>query len=134
MKRSPGSLYSELAKRARAQRSTSGQSYTPIGKIVLSLRHEKKISAVQVCQKAGDLDARTLAAIEKGRIHNPTLKTLRSLARGLGLGVHELLMKTEKRTEEVLFKGSQKGFFQADFTQWGLRVVSFTPLVRDFFV
>ncbi len=97
------------------------------------IRLEKKLSGVELCRRAGDLDPRTLTALEKGRIKNPTIKTLQSVARGLGVTVGDLFRSIEMKFEQNYCVGTPKGAFLLDFPRKGLKIVSFTPLIRDFF-
>lgn len=104
-----------------------------IQSIVRRIRTEKKLSGVEVCRRAGDLDPRTLNALEKGRIKNPTVKTLHSVARGLGITISDLFRPTEALQEHYYCFGGPKGAFHMEFPKKGLKIVSFTPLIRDFF-
>ena len=97
------------------------------------LRIEKGLSGADLCRRAGDLDPKTLTAVEKGRIKNPSIKTLLSLSRGLGITVGDLFRQAEMEMDRHLYLGSQKGAFQIDFPWWGVKVVSFTPFIKDFF-
>ena len=101
--------------------------------IIRSLRKEKNLTGVGLCSESGDLDPRTLTALEKGRIKNPSMKTLQSAARGLGVTVSELFRRAETFQDHYLYQGSQKGLCQLDFPLFGIRMVSFTPFVKDFF-
>lgn len=103
------------------------------GKLVRDLRLEKKMTGAELCRKSGRLDPRTLTALEKGRIKNPTLETVKSVAAGFGLSMSELLRRSEEKSSRVFYAGTQKGFFQMDFPSMGIRVVSFTPVTPDFF-
>jgi transcriptional regulator with XRE-family HTH domain len=104
-----------------------------LNRTVRILRELKKLSGAEVCRKAGDLDPRTLTALEKGRIKNPSIQTLESVARGLSLSVSELFKEAELRLDQFFYHGSQKGAYQMDFPSAGIKVVSFTPLMKDFF-
>ncbi|MFZ5802947.1 MAG: helix-turn-helix domain-containing protein [Candidatus Omnitrophota bacterium] len=104
-----------------------------IPRLVKTLRLEAGWSGAELCRRTGDLDPKTLTALEKGRIKNPTLKTLSSLARGFGLSVGDLFRHAEIDFEKNFKRGSQQGAFQVYFPKSGVRVVSFTPLLREFF-
>ncbi|MBI3312679.1 MAG: helix-turn-helix transcriptional regulator [Candidatus Omnitrophica bacterium] len=104
-----------------------------IHKMVRKLRQERGLTGVEVCRRAGDLNPKTLAAIENGHIINPSIKTFQSLARGLGVTVSELFLQTELAMERHFYVGSQKGAFQMEFPSLGVKAISFTPLNRDFF-
>lgn len=100
---------------------------------VRRLRIEKKLSGAELCRMAGDLDPRTLTAVEKGRIVNPSVKTLQSVARALEVTVSDLFREAEIAIDRHFYAGSQKGAYQIDFPAWGARAVSFTPFIRNFF-
>ena len=129
------SLYQVLAEeiKERSQRNLMSETLD-LPSAVRRLRQENKLTGVALCRKAGGgLDPRTLTALEKGRIKNPSIKTLQAVARGLGISVSELFRQTEIRIDRHFFLGSQKGAYQIDFPSWGIKIVSFTPLLKDFF-
>lgn len=128
------SIYKSLADAVQQKvEAREVQTLPDIPAIVKRIRLAKKLSGVEVCRRARDLDPRTLTALEKGRIRNPTLKTLHSLARGLGVNTEELLRSGEETPEHHFCSGNQKGAFVLDFPKKGLKIVSFTPLIHDFF-
>ncbi len=116
----------------KAGRGLDGQRLD-LPAVIRKLRKEKKFSGVDFCRKAGDLDPRTLTALEKGRIQNPSIKTLQSVARGLGITVSEIFREAETEKEEYFYAGSQKGAYQIDFPRHGIKAISFTPFTKDFF-
>ncbi len=97
------------------------------------MRKEKGLTGVELCKRAQDLDPRTLTALEKGRIKNPSIKTLESVARGLNVTISDLFRQTEAEAESYYHAGGPKGFYQMDFPAWGVKMVSYTPLTRHFF-
>lgn len=101
--------------------------------IVIRLRKERKLSSTQLCERARNLNIKTLSAIETGRIKNPSVHTLQTLAKGFGLTVGDLFRHAEMQQDRNLYVGTQKGFSQMDFPVFGVKVVSFTPFVREFF-
>lgn len=107
-------------------------SKIPLHEIIRKMREEKKMTGAEMSRRAG-MDPRTLNALEKGRIKNPSLETLDAVARGLGILVSDLFRRTEAGKKNQVILGSPKGFFQMDFPQWGIKVVSFTPWIGDFF-
>ena len=109
------------------------QENLDIGATVVRLRQERKLSAAQLCEKARDLNPKTLSAIETGRIKNPSIQTLKSLARGLGITISDLFRFVEIQDNCNLYLGNQKGFSQIDFPSFGIKAISFTPFVDDFF-
>ncbi len=100
---------------------------------VRSLRRAKGLSGAELCRRAKNLDPRTLTAVEKGRIRNPSIQTLQSLARGLGISVSDLFRQSELAMERYFQHGSQKGTFQMEFPSLGVKIVSFTPFIENFF-
>jgi len=86
-----------------------------------------------MCENAGNLDPKTLTAIEKGRIKNPSIKSLRSVAKGLRMSISEIFARAELQKEEYFHLGSQKGTYKLDFLTKGIELISFTPLLGDFF-
>ncbi len=135
MKRRKGkSLYQALRRKIEAQvrgRSFAEEIY--MGRIIRRLREERGLSGARLCERALDLDPRTLTALEKGRIKNPSIHTLQSLARGFGVPVSDLFRRGEMEIDRYFQLGNQKGAYQIDFPKWGVKVVSFTPFIRDFF-
>ena len=131
-KRKEDSFYPLLEGKMTAQ-SAAGHEKFNLNKTIRRLREEKKLSGVALCKKAGDLDPRTLTALEKGRIKNPSIRTLESVSRGLGVSVSELFREAEIGLEKFFYQGTQKGAYQLDFSSLGVKIVSFTPFIKDFF-
>ncbi len=104
-----------------------------LGKTILKLREGAGLSGVELCRRSGDLDPRTLNAIEKGRIQNPSLESLQRIAQGLGCLVRDLFTQAEMEFDQNFYQGSPKGAFQMEFPSLGLKVVSATPPHSDFF-
>ncbi len=102
------------------------------GGIVRRLRMEKKMTGAELCRNSG-MDPRTLTALEKGRIRNPSLDTMTAVASGLGLKVSDIFRQSEQSKTNFFYTGTQKGFFQMDFPSLGIKVVSFTPMVQELF-
>ncbi len=100
---------------------------------IRNLRMRRSLSGAELCRKAGDLDPKTLTAVEKGRIRNPSIQTLQSISRGLGVTIADLFREAELGQEQHLYHGNQKGSFQLEFSRQGVKVISFTPLIPDFF-
>ena len=133
MKNKPGTFYKALTGEIKRRAKTSEEDAFNLNQTIRRLREERKLSGVELCRRAGDLDPRTLTALEKGRIKNPSIKTLESVSKGLGLSVSDLFRQAEMSLERNFHLGSQKGVFQMDFPAWGVKIVSFTPLMKDFF-
>jgi transcriptional regulator with XRE-family HTH domain len=132
--RHPKGFYKVLETAVRRE-SRKGETVSPIhlASTVVNLRKERKLSATQLCEKAGNLNVKTLSAIETGRIKNPSFQTLQSLAQGFGFSVSDLFRHSEVQQDRNLYIGNPKGYSQMDFPAFGIKVVSFTPFVRDFF-
>ena len=128
------SLYALLGQGIhRRVRKNLAEETIRLHETVRNLREAKGLSGVSLCRIAGDLDPKTLTAVEKGRIKNPSVKTLQSIARGLGVTVSNLFRDAEMNLDRHFYEGSQKGVYKIDFPRLGLQVISFTPLLRDFF-
>ncbi len=128
------SIYEAIRKKFQERQSRNTPSEKlDLPKTVRLLRQEKGLSGIELCKRAGDLNPKTLTAVEKGRIRNPSIKTLLSLARGLGVTVGDLFRQAEIELERHFQLGSPKGSFQIDFPKRGVKVVSFTPFIKDFF-
>ena len=123
-------LAAELGKEGLRKK---GREDINVGAVALELRRRKNLSAVQLCARAEDLDPKTLNALEKGRIKNPSIRTLKALARGLEISVADLFKAAELKFDRNLYVGNQRGVYQVDFHKQGIRVVSFTPFVKNFF-
>jgi transcriptional regulator with XRE-family HTH domain len=134
MKKKSGSIYDVLGSKIKEGiRHLRSSEKININETIRTLRLEKKLSGVELCKRAGDMDPRTLTALEKGRIKNPSIKTLQSVARGLGVTVSDLFRQSEVGIDRNFHLGTQKGVYQIDYPSWGIKIVSFTPFVRDFF-
>ncbi len=128
------SIYQEIA--AHVQKKGVQSAFDERNNVqatIRRMRKEKGLSGVDLCRKAQDLDPRTLTALEKGRIKNPSIKTLESVARGLEVTVSDLFRKTEAEAEIYHQTGGPKGAYQMEFPGWGVKVVSYTPVIRQFF-
>jgi len=128
------SVYEGLGQemRRRDGHAVSDHSFV-LGAKVRDLRMRKGLSGVELCRRAGNLDPKTLTAVEKGRIKNPSVKTLLSLARGLGVMVGDFFREIELEMGHSIHRGTQKGAFQVEFQKQGIKIVSFTPFIKDFF-
>lgn len=135
MKKKKGtSIYQALGQEIQEQaRKNLLTERVDINQTIRRIRTEKGLSGVSLCERAGDLDPRTLTAVEKGRIKNPSVKTLHSIARGLSLTISDLFRQAEMGIDRHFYVGSQKGAFQLDFPWLGIRAISFTPFMKNFF-
>ena len=127
-------LYSVLGQ-ALEQRAKGFDSdkHLMIGKTILKLREKAGLTGAELCRRSGSLDPRTLNAIERGRIRNPSLDSLQRIAKGLGCLVRDLFTHAEMEMDLNFYKGSPKGVFQIEFPKLGLKVVSVTPPNPHFF-
>ena len=134
MRAKKNSVYSKLAQHTETVVSKRHQDeQIDVAAAVRNLRQQKGLSGVLLCRRAGDLDPKTLTALEKGRIKNPSIKTLQSVARGLGVTVSHLFRSIEEGFESNFALGTPKGAFTLDFGKKGSKIISYTPLIRDFF-
>jgi len=104
-----------------------------IGSVVRQLREEKGLSGVELCRRGKGIDPKTLTALEKGRIRNPSIATLEALAKGFGMTVSDLFRRAEFDQRDFFSLGSQKGLYKIDLPSQGIQLISFTPLMEDFF-
>ncbi|OQA51253.1 MAG: helix-turn-helix protein [Candidatus Omnitrophica bacterium ADurb.Bin292] len=104
-----------------------------VGKIVRELREEAGLSGAELCRRSGGLDSKTLTAVEKGRIKNPSITTLEYLAQGLGMTISGIFKRAELLQEKHFYIGNQKGVSRTEFIARGVQLVSFTPFSREFF-
>lgn len=133
-RKSSFSIYKSLGTKVQKElKKKRKQNQLNIGETIRFLRVQRNMRSVDLCREAGDLDPRTLNALEKGRINNPTVKTLESVARGLGVTIGDLFRETETKLEHYFYQGSQKGAYQVNFPAAGVKAVSFTPLMDNFF-
>jgi DNA-binding XRE family transcriptional regulator len=128
------SLYQEIASQVEKKASQSVfDERVNVQATIRKMRKEKGLAGVELCKRAQDLDPRTLTALEKGRIKNPSIKTLESVARGLNVTISDLFRQTEAESESYYYSGGPKGAYHMEFPSWGVKVISYTPLTRHFF-
>ena len=104
-----------------------------LGKAILRLRERQGLGATELCRRSGALDPKTLNAIEKGRIRNPSLESLQAIAKGLDCLIKDIFAEGELEAEGNFSLGSQKGAFRVEFPDLKIVAVSFTPLGTKFF-
>jgi transcriptional regulator with XRE-family HTH domain len=104
-----------------------------MGKIVRRLREEKGLSGAELCRRGKGIDPKTLVALEKGRIRNPSIATLEALAKGFGMTVSDLFRQAEFDQRDYFSLGSQKGVCKIELPSQGIQLVSFTPLMEGLF-
>ena len=130
----PKTVSHEIAKIIRAHlRKKGGKGQIEMGATVRQLRLKKGFSGAELCRLSQDLDPRTLTALEKGRIRSPSIGLLKALSGGLGLSISDIFWHAESRLDHRPTLNSPQGDFEVVFGRWGVRVVSFTPFIRDFF-
>ena len=104
-----------------------------IGQAVRRLREEKGLSGAELCRRGKGIDPKTLTALEKGRIRNPSMVTLEALAKGFGMSVSDLFRRAEFDQRDYFSLGSQKGLYKIDLPSQGIQLISFTPLIEELF-
>ncbi len=104
-----------------------------VGQVVRRLREEKGLSGVELCRRGKGIGPKTLTALERGRIRNPSIATLEALARGLGMTVSDIFRQAEFDRRDYFSLGSQKGLYKIDLPAQGVQLVSFTPLLEELF-
>jgi len=104
-----------------------------IGPLVRILRKERGLSGVEFCRRGKGIDPKTLTALEKGRIRNPSMVTLEALAKGFGMSVSDLFRRAELDQRDYFSLGSQKGLYKIDLPSQGIQLISFTPLIEELF-
>lgn len=131
-KKRKGNIYEILAVHSKKQQEKALREKIDIGNRVRFLRKERGLPGIELCRKAGNLNPKTLTAVEKGRIRNPSIQTLQSLARGLRVTVSDLFRTGEIQLDPSVYASSQRGFYEINFYT-GIKMVSLTPFVHEFF-
>jgi len=121
--------------KSKKEGSDKGKGVRPldVGQIVKRLRTEKGLSGVELCRRGKGINPKTLTALEKGRIRNPSIATLEALAKGFGMTVSDLFRQAEFDQRDHFALGSQKGLYKIDLPSQGIQLISFTPLMEDLF-
>lgn len=105
-----------------------------IGPVIREFRKNQGRTACELARSSG-IDPRTYGAIETGRIKNPSLGNLRSIAKALNVTTASFFLAAEENAENsILCFGGQKGEFTLDFRAKGFRLISLIPLIPDFFI
>ncbi|OGW79616.1 MAG: hypothetical protein A3G33_07425 [Omnitrophica bacterium RIFCSPLOWO2_12_FULL_44_17] len=84
--------------------------------------------------KAAGIQPGTLDAIEKGRVKNPSVSFLCSIAQALGISVASLFSEIEEGRDHRIFTGNQKGVHVLEFPKNGARIICYTPIEAGYFV
>ena len=104
-----------------------------IGTAIKYYREKRGRRGTDLAKEAG-VDPRTLAAIESGRIRNPSIRNIQLIAKALGVSTAEFFSKTDLESSENAYLGSQKGEFYVDVPERGYRLISYIPATPDFFI
>ena len=132
--RGPTNFYAAVGKDLRRQAEKGEtQEEIRIGEAIRKLREKAGLTGAELCRRSGGMDPRTLTAIEKGRIRNPSIESLQGIAKGLGCLVRDVFTRAEMALDRNYYFGSQKGVYQMEFSKLGLKVVSATPPIPQFF-
>ncbi len=132
-------MYQTIASHAKSSFKTNlqgkgtGNPGAEIGDVIRKLREDRGQRATQLAKRAG-IDPRTFAAIEKGRIKNPSLQNLRAIASALGVSPADFFYLAEATQFANLYHGSSKGEFSFQSADRKFHLVSFTPLIPYFFI
>ena len=89
--------------------------------------------SIELARRSG-INPRTVNAIEFGRIKNPSLKGLESLAHTLGISMAALFSSVCPESDSVLLAGNQKGHHTIEFPKAGFRVICYLPFLTDLFI
>ena len=122
-----------MPRREKLEKRKTSVCPLEIGPIVRSLREERGLSGVELCRRGKGIDPKTLVALEKGRIRNPSMVTLEALAKGFGMSVSDLFRRAEFDQRDYFSLGSQKGLYKIDLPSQGIQLISFTPLMEELF-
>lgn len=100
------------------------------------IRERRKLLGMKEINLArlAKMNPRTLDAIEKGRIRSPSIDSLNVLTKILGISMASLFSNGKTVDKSVFHAGNQKGHHTLEFPNKGFRIVSYTPLIPDFFV
>ena len=104
----------------------------PIGFLIRELRIRGRLTAREISKRVG-IDPRLLNSIEKGRIRNPSIDRLSEIAQALGMSLTHLIMLYEGKKIANFSKGSSTGEFVMNFEKKGVKLVSYTPPIREMF-
>lgn len=123
----------ELNMSTTKKKLATSKKQAHIGIIIRMLREKQGIRSVDLA-RLSNVNPVTLAAIESGRIKNPSLDSIQSVAKALQMSTAEFFALVESQELEGVYHGSQKGAAVLDFKQQNFRLVSNTPLTHQFFI
>jgi transcriptional regulator with XRE-family HTH domain len=104
-----------------------------IGAVIRELREQQGKRAVDLAKTAG-IGPRTFTASEKNRIKNPSLLNLQTIAKALNVSTADFFSLAESGLKENIHQGGQKGKFSFEFTGEGFKLISYAPMVPEFFI
>ena len=104
---------------------------TVIGKNVIYFREKRGWSQQHLALQAG-VKLATLSAIETGRTLNPSPERVEQIATALEIP-HACLFE-DMNVINNFFKGDLTGFVEFQFKTMGLKLISYTPLMKDIFI
>ena len=113
--------------------SMPNSTVIPIGLVIREIREARGSTQTALAKKTG-IDSRTITAIEKGRIANPSLINLKKIAEALNVNLRDIFGRVEAESAGNLYFGTQRGEFSLDYAKNRFRVVSYLPKTVPFFV
>jgi len=105
----------------------------PIGKVLRMIRTQRNLTQVKLAELSG-IDFRTIEAIEKGRIRNPSFPKLKKLCEALGLTLRNFFGILEGESARHLVTGTPRGEFTLEYPKNRFRIISYIPQHAHFFV
>ncbi len=118
---------------ANINKKREGFGGLDIGKTVRDLREAKGLRGVDFCKRVKGLNPKMLTAVEKGRIKNPSIKTLSALSQGLQISVSELFKHAETAEENAFYLSDAKSNQPIEINAEGVKFWSLTPLAQNLF-
>lgn len=104
-----------------------------IAETLRKLRADAGLSQVKLANRS-KIDVRTIDAIEKGRIRNPSLSNLKKIAEALGLTLQNLFGAAESSSNRHFFMGSSpQGEFSLQYPRQKFRIIAYLPRSTEFF-
>lgn len=103
-----------------------------LGKTLLELRKKEGLTLMALGEKCG-IPFRTIEAIEKGRIQNPSFAKLSAITRSLNLTLWEFFRMLESKTVFPRYSGDAQGKVVLELPKKGIKIISYTPLLESLF-
>lgn len=104
----------------------------PLGAVIRQIREASGSTQTALAKRTG-VDPRTITAIEKGRIANPSLTNLRRIALALNMNLRDLFGKLESELADSFYMGNQRGEFILEYPKHRFRIISYVPKITPFF-